>query len=335
MGLDVIDNYITIVRPKVELIEVSKNRKGINHSHIAKCARVCYGKENDKSNKEKDIKTFKNLSLNGHTSMFRHNSMYFIIDVRYLEVVDIRDIVDKLFEGNPFVDYDILDNAYIYMSTNFEYIYNNENYINDILNNQFGLKNLFEYEVTPAKFCDKEIGHYLMRYTFKITTNISCSRELNRVSPNNIAERSTRYVRQNSGDCIGTICLHRAINFLGVDNEKPIVYNANNKNACFRRARNNEVESISLDIPQEALLSSAFTCFEKYKYALDCRVKLDVAKDILPLSTMTIVIYTYSVRKWKHIIDLRYHGTTGTPHPHAREVIGMVRDELYDLGYEL
>lgn len=334
MGLDVIDNYITIVRPKVELIEVSKNRKGINYSHIAKCARVCYGKENDKSDKEKDKNTFGSLMLNNHTSMFRHNSMYFIIDVRYFEVADIRDIVDKLFEGNPFVDYDILDNEYIYMSTNFEHIYNNENYINKVLN-RYKLKNILEYEVTPAKFCDKKIGHYLMRYTFKITTNIRCSRELNRVSPNSIAERSTRYVRQNSGNCIGTICLHRAIKFKGVDNEKPIIYNDNNRNLQFKGLRDNEVDNINLDIPQEALLSSAFTCFEKYKHALDCRVKLDIAGDILPLSTMTIVIYTYSVRKWKHIIDLRYHGTTGTPHPHAREVIGMVRDELYDLGYEL
>lgn len=29
---------------------------------------------------------------------------------------------------------------------------------------------------------------------FKVTTQISTSRELNRVSPNNIAEQSTRYV---------------------------------------------------------------------------------------------------------------------------------------------
>lgn len=33
-----------------------------------------------------------------------------------------------------------------------------------------------------------------MRYTFRVTTQISTSRELNRVSPNNIAEQSTRYV---------------------------------------------------------------------------------------------------------------------------------------------
>lgn len=32
----------------------------------------------------------------------------------------------------------------------------------------------------------------MMRYTFCVDTQISTSRELNRVSPNNIAEKSTR-----------------------------------------------------------------------------------------------------------------------------------------------
>lgn len=41
----------------------------------------------------------------------------------------------------------------------------------------------------------------MMRYTFCVDTQISTSRELNRVSPNNIAEKSTRYVYED-----GTIC---------------------------------------------------------------------------------------------------------------------------------
>ena len=43
-----------------------------------------------------------------------------------------------------------------------------------------------------------------MRYTFKVITQISTSRELNRVSPNNIAEQSTRYVNLSKKN--GSIC---------------------------------------------------------------------------------------------------------------------------------
>lgn len=41
----------------------------------------------------------------------------------------------------------------------------------------------------------------MMRYTFCVDTQISTSRELNRVSPNSIAEKSTRYVYEDGSIC--------------------------------------------------------------------------------------------------------------------------------------
>lgn len=53
-----------------------------------------------------------------------------------------------------------------------------------------------------------------------------------------------------------------------------------------------------------------------------------------PLDTATRCIYTYSVREWRHIIDLRYYGTTGTPHPNCIIIAGMIRNNLMELGYD-
>lgn len=64
---------------------------------------------------------------------------------------------------------------------------------------QFGY--ISKYIVPIEDFRNTEIGFHMMRYTFCIDTQISTSRELNRVSPNNIAEKSTRYVYED-----GTIC---------------------------------------------------------------------------------------------------------------------------------
>lgn len=47
-----------------------------------------------------------------------------------------------------------------------------------------------------------------------------------------------------------------------------------------------------------------------------------------------VCFYTYSIREWRHIIDLRYYGTTGTPHPNAKIIAGMIRDNLMELGYD-
>lgn len=54
----------------------------------------------------------------------------------------------------------------------------------------------------------------------------------------------------------------------------------------------------------------------------------------LPFDTATRCIYTYSVREWRHIIDLRYYGTTGTPHPNCIIIAGMIRNNLMELGYD-
>ena len=58
------------------------------------------------------------------------------------------------------------------------------------------------------------------------------------------------------------------------------------------------------------------------------------ARGVLPLDTATVCIYTYSYSEWRHIIDLRYYGTTGAPHHNAKIIAGMIKEELEDLGYE-
>lgn len=49
---------------------------------------------------------------------------------------------------------------------------------------------------------------------------------------------------------------------------------------------------------------------------------------------MLKLIYTYSIDEWRAIIDLRYYGTTGKPHPNAKIIAGMIRNNLMELGYD-
>lgn len=133
------------------------------------------------------------------------------------------------------------------------------------------------------------------RLTFCITTQISTSRELNRVSPNNIAERSTRYCSSKDGL---EIC-------------KPWWFDVKEKPAyCYNsyKAWKNAEEA--------------------YKAALELGMKPEDARGVLPLDTATKVIYTYTVEEWQHILDLRFYGKTGRPHPNARLVTSMVRDQI-------
>ena len=135
----------------------------------------------------------------------------------------------------------------------------------------------------------------LYRLTFCITTQISTSRELNRVSPNAIAERSTRYCSARDGL---EICKPWWFN----PKEKP-----GNSYIFYKSWKNAE---------------------ESYKAALETGMKPEDARGVLPLDTATKVIYTYSVQEWKHILDLRYYGTTGKPHPNAKLITGEIREQI-------
>jgi thymidylate synthase (FAD) len=57
------------------------------------------------------------------------------------------------------------------------------------------------------------------------------------------------------------------------------------------------------------------------------------ARGVLPIDTATRCAYTYSIEEWRAILDLRYYGTTGAPHPNAKIIAGMIRQELIKLGY--
>lgn len=270
-----------IIEPKVELL----SEIGISpESHIARCARVCYGKEYKEPNQEADKKMVDGLIKRNHLSMLRHASVY----ISHLE--EILPYLKEHIANSPYWNYSM---SHKYASTNLQEFIGNKSVIEPVTvvdNNKF----LEECAKHPELF-------ELYRLTFCITTQISTSRELNRVSPNNIAERSTRYCSSKDGL---KIC-------------KPWWYD-NDEHGLNQR-----------DYNQYCRFAE-----EGYNRLLGSGMKPEDARGILPLDTATKVIYTYSVQEWKHIIDLRYYGTTGRPHPNAKLVIGMVRNQINQFAKE-
>ena len=52
------------------------------------------------------------------------------------------------------------------------------------------------------------------------------------------------------------------------------------------------------------------------------------ARSILPNSTKTEIAITAVEEEWQHMINLRYHGTTGKPHPQMVEAMNCIYDTL-------
>lgn len=284
-----------IIEPKVELWQQGGDAK----AHVARCARVCYGREigNDQA-------TIKRLIDSEHWSMFRHGTYYIIANDS-----------DKTLETIVINYANTIGFSYHY-EKHVYYITVNGNWVLDH-KTPFGY--LSKYIVPIEDFCNTEIGFHMMRYTFCVDTQISTSRELNRVSPNSIAEKSTRYVYED-----GSICRPHWLN--GYYICKDIV----GRYDIYKDGKRDT------DINHKVLtyIESCDFSFAKYKYLVEAGLHRQDARGVLPFDTATRCIYTYSIDEWRHIIDLRYYGTTGKPHPNAKIIAGMIRNNLMELGYD-
>lgn len=280
-----------IIEPKVELWQQGNDAK----AHIARCARVCYGRETGN-----DEATIKRLINAGHWSMFRHGTYYMIANDsdKTLETIVIN------YANTIGFSYHYEKHVY-YITVNCNWVLDHKT--------QFGY--LSKYIVPIEDFCNTEIGFHMMRYTFCVDTQISTSRELNRVSPNSIAEKSTRYVYENGSICKPHWMTDEEVDYL---NNEPIFEewcNSHKKASIFRDSCNDS--------------------FNKYKLLVDIGMHRQDARGVLPLDTATRCVYTYSTKEWFDIIKKRVYNTTGKAHPNAAIICKLIEQELNGLGYEV
>lgn len=280
-----------IIEPKVELWQQGNDSK----AHVARCARVCYGRETGN-----DEATIKRLINDEHWSMFRHGTYYIIANDsdKTLEIIGINC-------ANT-IGFSYRYEKHVY------YITVNGNWVLDH-KTQFGY--LSRYIVPIEDFRNTEIGFHMMRYTFCVDTQISTSRELNRVSPNSIAEKSTRYVYEDGNICRPHWMTDEEVDYL---NNEPIFEewcDSHKKASIYRNSCNDS--------------------FNKYKLLVDIGMHRQDARGVLPLDTATRCVYTYSIDEWFDIIRKRVYNTTGKAHPNATIICKLIEQELNELGYEI
>ena len=280
-----------IIEPNVELIQQVNPIE-----HVAKCASICYGRDEAK-NPEALYERLKHL---GHFSVFRHESIYAIIPSGKLAFMDVA------YKHCPYID--------IRFSGNQCYIATNKNFIFDHVNEPF-IHLILENQVEPDCFCNTELGYQMMRYTFKITTQISTSRELNRVSPNSITERSTRYVYED-----GTICRPHWL-------EEYKISQGLRGGLYVYKDENTEIE---MNNKVRLYIEDCEHSFNTYKELVYYGLPRQDARGVLPFDTATICYYTYSVDKWWNIYNLR---SSIKAHPNIQIIANMIKDKLQELGY--
>lgn len=162
----------------------------------------------------------------------------------------------------------------------------------------------YRISIAEAESNEVFVKYKMLRFTLCIETGIDITREFNRKSPNNIAEQSTRYVDFNKKLGIRFKQCHW-------------MYNMSIWKYCLTRIMLKTCE--------------LFYKIARSKYGLN--LPPQDARFILPLDTMSKVVYTYTVAEWEYIVNMRLWDWTGKAHPDAKIVGQFIYDELVKLGY--
>lgn len=177
---------------------------------------------------------------------------------------------------------------------------------NDQCAREYWDKLYMKYRIPISKAFENNVfkKYKMLRFTLCIETGIDITREFNRKSPNSIAEQSTRYV-----DFIRKV---------GIGFKK-----------CHWMPKCNLYQTILYKF----MLKSCewFYKIARSRYGLN--LPAQDARFILPLDTMSKVVYTYTVAEWEYIVNMRLWDWTGKAHPDARIVGQLIYNELEKLGY--
>ncbi len=296
-----------IVKPSVKRVNLTDRIQQIGYA-----ASICYA-----SDKQGSIEWLENLWKSGHKSVFRHGTRYYVIP-SYM----INSYIKYSLKFSPYCGfYENELNQKIFVSINEQY-YIEHPYLRNYgvfecneLNFIHEAKNIDDYD------CKQVLK--LIRLTFEIVTQISTSRELNRVSPNNICEQSTRYCNFSKDKFGNEIAICQPHWFDILQGKEEININFEN------------LSTENVEITKEEYMYSGFlvqyllSCLELEKCYIKATQEGMLAQDargLLPLDTATKCVYTYRIEEWEHFLDLRFRGLTGAPHANAKIIASKIND---------
>ena len=151
--------------------------------------------------------------------------------------------------------------------------------------------------------CEPTIFHK-KRYTVKFICDIGVQREFCRHRVFSFANESTRYCNYSKSRFNGEVIYIEPIWYKDADS-----YTKNEFDKALEFAEG------------------------YYKFLIDKEYKAQDARNILPLATKSELIMTGFEDDWCHFFALRALGTTGAPHPQAKELAGPLMEEFIKRGY--
>ena len=317
---------MNLIHTDFEILDQESGLEGI-YKAIEYPGRICYG-STDKicdGSAEKFVKD--TLMKFNHGAPMEHGAVYLDcpqnVYLKYVNNPYSRTCyVKEGDENNPITWLENQENGmkigYIsnvtryYVSTNFRVLFDN-GWLDDL-----------KYLCEPTE-------HHMRRVTVKFTCDIGVSREYNRHRHDSINEESTRYCNYSKEKFGAGLNVIEPVWFYDRQEEldKHIRLNSFHK----------YVESIYFNMDNyfndiDYWLFANYAAEWSYMNLTGkCQWQQQKARTILPLDTKTTLIHTAFIDDWVHYFNLRALGTTGAPHPQAKELAEPLLQEFINRGY--
>ncbi len=286
-----------LIKPYYEILEQQSGIEGM-FKQIEIAGRTCY-KSEDKITEGSAKKFVHNMIKSGHLAMLEHGTVYMIVKHDYVDGVDMGDPYDLslTFVLNKFSKCNHVESI-TYITTNLRVIF--EQFPED-------------WEDILEKYACDRTEHHPRRVSVRFICDRGISHEFVRHRVFSFAQESTRYCNYSKNKFNNELTFIEPCWGIKFKEDNNLLYLLGGDNSLTSLLNSIEMEYNNL--------------VKYYKWTPQ------QARMILPSCTKTELVMTGFTDDWKHFFDLRAIGTTGAPHPQAKELAEPLMNEFKSKNY--
>lgn len=296
-----------LCKPLFEIWEQSAGLEGV-YKQIEKVGRVCY-KSEDKIIEDSAKPFVDRMIKSGHGAMLEHGTVYLYIRREGNESLEVDRYLMNPYSRVIFRQFPNSRDMEIYITTNLRVLVENG-----------WLKDL-EYICEPTEFHER-------RVTVHFVCDRGVSHEFVRHRVMSFAQESTRYCNY-SKDKFGNELTFIIPCWLDIPTGHYAYWDGD---WC-------DIDKMKIQLPEgehkdiDAFLWTLNNAETHYTLLINSGWKPQEARAVLPNSLKTELVVTGFVSDWNHFFDLRARGTTGAPHPQAKELAEPLMKEFIARKY--
>lgn len=284
-----------LIKPYFEIWEQSAGLEGV-YKQIERVGRVCYKSENKIT--EGSAKPFVDRMIkSGHGAMLEHGTVYLKLETVKSAIHPLDKYYHNKYSKVCTEEGLTKQTKIVFVTTNLRVLIENS-WMSDL-----------QYLCEPTEFHEKRI-------TVHFVCDRGVSHEFVRHRVMSFAQESTRY------------CNYSKDKF---DNQVTFVI----PNWCNSLIEGSEQKYFTFEINRDEIvfMDALQNAQNSYLSLLKLGWKPQEARAVLPNSLKTELVVTGFTSDWNHFFDLRARGTTGAPHPQAKELAEPLMREFVTRKY--